>query len=61
LSTLHKLEATKTVNRTISLFPPHERSQVRAMLAGEPSRSSSVSSSVSAFYALRAARGRHHL
>jgi twitching motility protein PilT len=34
LSTLHTLDATETVNRMIELFPPHERSQVRAMLAG---------------------------
>lgn len=34
LSTLHTLDATETVNRMINLFPPHERMQVRAMLAG---------------------------
>ena len=34
LSTLHTLDATETVNRMIDLFPPHERFQVRAMLAG---------------------------
>ncbi len=34
LSTLHTLDATETVNRIIDLFPPHERVQVRAMLAG---------------------------
>ena len=34
LSTLHTLDATETVNRMIDLFPPHERMQVRAMLAG---------------------------
>jgi twitching motility protein PilT len=34
LSTIHTLDATETVNRMIELFPPHERSQVRAMLAG---------------------------
>ncbi len=34
LSTLHTLDATETVNRIIDLFPPHERMQVRAMLAG---------------------------
>ncbi len=34
LSMLHTLDATETVNRMIELFPPHERSQVRAMLAG---------------------------
>ena len=34
LSTLHTVDATETVNRLIDLFPPHERMQVRAMLAG---------------------------
>ena len=34
LSTLHTLDATKTINRMIDLFPPHERAQARAMLAG---------------------------
>jgi twitching motility protein PilT len=34
LSTLHTLDATETVNRMIDLFPPHERDQVRTMLAG---------------------------
>jgi twitching motility protein PilT len=34
LSTLHTLDATETINRMIDLFPPHERVQVRAMLAG---------------------------
>jgi len=34
LSTLHTLDATETVNRLIDLFPPHERAQVRTMLAG---------------------------
>ena len=33
LSTLHTLDATETVNRMIDLFPPHERAQVRIMLA----------------------------
>jgi twitching motility protein PilT len=31
---LHTLDATETINRMIDLFPPHERTQVRAMLAG---------------------------
>ena len=57
MSALNKLEATKTVICTIRLFPPHERSQMRAILAREPLRSSSFSSSVSVFRALRAARG----
>jgi twitching motility protein PilT len=34
LSTLHTLDATETINRMIDHFPPHEREQVRAMLAG---------------------------
>jgi twitching motility protein PilT len=34
LSTLHTVDATETVNRMIDLFPPHERAQVRMMLAG---------------------------
>jgi twitching motility protein PilT len=34
LSTLHTVDATETVNRVIDLFPPHERAQVRTMLAG---------------------------
>jgi twitching motility protein PilT len=34
LSTLHTVDATETINRLIDLFPPHERGQVRNMLAG---------------------------
>lgn len=34
LSSLHTVDATETVNRMIDLFPPHERGQVRTMLAG---------------------------
>jgi twitching motility protein PilT len=34
LSTLHTVDATETINRIIDLFPPHERAQVRTMLAG---------------------------
>ena len=34
LSTLHTVDAMETVNRMIDLFPPHERGQVRTMLAG---------------------------
>jgi twitching motility protein PilT len=34
LSTLHTLDATETIDRMIDLFPPHERAQARAMLAG---------------------------
>jgi twitching motility protein PilT len=34
LSTLHTVDATETINRLIDIFPPHERNQVRNMLAG---------------------------
>jgi twitching motility protein PilT len=34
LSTLHTLDATETVNRVISVFPPHQQKQVRLQLAG---------------------------
>ena len=34
LSTLHTVDATETINRLIDLFPPHERNQVRTMIAG---------------------------
>ncbi|HET7875639.1 MAG TPA: type IV pilus twitching motility protein PilT [Methylomirabilota bacterium] len=33
LSTLHTLNATETVNRIISIFPPHQEDQIRAQLA----------------------------
>ena len=33
LSTLHTLDAIRTVNRVIDFFPPHERGQIRIMLA----------------------------
>jgi len=33
LSTLHTLDAVRTVNRVIDFFPPHERDQIRIMLA----------------------------
>ncbi|HKJ95091.1 MAG TPA: PilT/PilU family type 4a pilus ATPase, partial [Gammaproteobacteria bacterium] len=33
LSTLHTLDAIRTVNRIIDFFPPHERGQIRIMLA----------------------------
>src|SRR5262249_48990685 len=33
LSTLHTLNATETVNRVISIFPPHQEDQIRAQLA----------------------------
>jgi twitching motility protein PilT len=34
LSTLHTVDAVETVNRIISIFPPHQQSQVRMQLAG---------------------------
>jgi twitching motility protein PilT len=33
LSTLHTLDATEAVNRTVGFFPLHQQGQVRAMLA----------------------------
>jgi twitching motility protein PilT len=33
LSTMHTLDATETVNRTVGFFPLHQQRQVRAMLA----------------------------
>jgi twitching motility protein PilT len=33
LSTLHTLDATETVNRIVSVFPPHQQKQVRIQLA----------------------------
>ncbi|HXJ82886.1 MAG TPA: type IV pilus twitching motility protein PilT [Candidatus Methylomirabilis sp.] len=33
LSTLHTLNATETVNRVISTFPPHQEDQIRGQLA----------------------------
>ncbi len=33
LSTLHTLNATETVNRIISIFPPHQEDQIRAQLS----------------------------
>ncbi len=33
LSTLHTLDAIRTINRIIDFFPPHERDQVRIMVA----------------------------
>ena len=32
-STLHTLDATETINRIISVFPPHQQKQVRLQLA----------------------------
>jgi twitching motility protein PilT len=34
LSTLHTLDATETVNRVISVFPPHQQKQIRIQLSG---------------------------
>ena len=34
LSTLHTLDATETVHRIISVFPPHQQKQIRLQLAG---------------------------
>jgi twitching motility protein PilT len=34
LSTLHTLDASETISRVLSLFPPHMQSQARFMLAG---------------------------
>ena len=34
LSTLHTLDATETVNRIISVFPPHQQKQIRIQLGG---------------------------
>ena len=36
LSTLHTLDATETVNRIISVFPPHQQKQIRLQLAARP-------------------------
>jgi twitching motility protein PilT len=33
-STLHTLDATETINRIISVFPPHQQKQIRLQLAG---------------------------
>jgi twitching motility protein PilT len=34
LSTLHTLDAVETVNRVVSVFPPHQQAQARQQLAG---------------------------
>ena len=34
LSTMHTLDATETINRIVSTFPPHQQQQVRIQLAG---------------------------
>jgi twitching motility protein PilT len=33
-STLHTVDATETINRIISVFPPHQQKQIRLQLAG---------------------------
>src|SRR5438105_8512041 len=33
LSTLHTLDATETINRIVSVFPPHQQKQIRLQLA----------------------------
>ncbi len=33
MSTLHTMDATETVNRIVSLFPPHQQKQIRLQLA----------------------------
>ena len=34
MSTLHTIDATETVNRIVSVFPPHQQPQVRLQLSG---------------------------
>ncbi len=34
LSTLHTIDATETINRIVSVFPPYQQKQVRIQLAG---------------------------
>jgi twitching motility protein PilT len=34
MSTLHTVDATETINRIISVFPPHQQKQVRLQMAG---------------------------
>ncbi len=34
LSTLHTIDATETINRIVSTFPPHQQNQIRLQLAG---------------------------
>ena len=33
-STLHTMDATETINRIVSVFPPHQQQQVRLQIAG---------------------------
>src|SRR5882762_8157076 len=50
LSTLHTLDATETITRIISAFPPHQQKQVRIQLAG-------ILKAVISMRLVRAARG----
>lgn len=34
MSTLHTIDATETINRIVSVFPPHQQLQIRLQLAG---------------------------
>lgn len=34
LSTLHTLDATETINRIVTVYPPHQQKQVRIQIAG---------------------------
>lgn len=34
LSTLHTIDATETINRIVSVFPPHHQQQIRGEIAG---------------------------
>jgi twitching motility protein PilT len=34
MSTLHTIDATETINRIVSVFPPHQQHQVRLQLSG---------------------------
>src|SRR5213075_1556519 len=50
LSTLHTLDATETITRIVSSFPPHQQKQVRLQLAG-------ILKAVISMRLVRAARG----
>jgi len=45
MSTLHTLDATETINRIISAFPPYQQKQVRLQLGSGAARGSSRSGS----------------
>ena len=55
-STLHTTDATKTINRIIDTFPPHQQQQVRYQLAVEPEGGRSRSASCRAPTARAACR-----